>query len=88
MQADIPCDEAHVRFHMALSVRSINTRLSFYAAYLHASLRLYYVLLPLVGRFTFCPSSICFYIHFLPPPQFERLEHYIYIYIYVAIHIE
>lgn len=86
MQADIPCDEAHVRFHMALSVRSINTRLSFYAAYLHASLRLYYVLLPLVGRFTSRPFFICFYIHLLPPPQFGRLEHYIYI--YVAIHIE
>lgn len=62
IQADIPCDEAHVRFYMALSVRSINTRLSFYAAYLHASFRLYYVLLPLVGRLTFCPFFIRFYI--------------------------
>ena len=81
MQADIPCDEAHVRFYMALSAGSINTRLSFYAAYSHASFRPYYVLLPLVGRPTFCPFSIRFYIHFLPPPQFKRLEHYIYIYI-------
>lgn len=45
IQAEIPCDEAHVRFYMALSVRSINIRLSFSVAYLHASFRLYYVFL-------------------------------------------
>jgi hypothetical protein len=60
IQADIPCDGAYVR--LAPSVRSINIRLSFSAAHLHASLRPYYVLLPLVDRLFALPLIVSLFV--------------------------